>query len=294
MSALVALLDGLVDYAGLFPPAALPMPQAVQNYARYRTGEQRAMLARFVVPAQRLPEFRREASKLDSTPDLGAWPLAALANIDDADAIAAFNREHRQRWNIDTVEAKASTPDGVRQLAAVFPDLSVYVEIPLGEHLEALIVAIAASQLRAKIRTGGIRPELFPAPAEVLRFLEICLRQHVAFKATAGLHHPLRGEYPLTYEPDGPRGTMYGFLNVFLTAAFLDAGRKAQQLLPLLEERDAAAIACDANGISWRDWHLSRADVARARARFAGSFGSCSFEEPVQDLAALSLLPSVT
>jgi hypothetical protein len=64
-------------------------------------------------------------------------------------------------------------------------------------------------------------------------------------------------------------------------------------LLPLLEERDPSTITSDANGISWRDFHVSAAQVAQARARFAGSFGSCSFEEPVQDLAALSLLPSL-
>ncbi len=293
MSAISKLLDGLVDYAGLFPPAALPMDQAVQNYARYRAGEQREMLARFVVTAQRLPEFVQEASKLDLPPDSLAWPLAVLAGASDRDAIAAFNREHNQRWYVDIIEAKAATPEDVKDLAAAYSGMTVYVEIPLDEELEEFIVAIAASHLRAKIRTGGTAPEFFPTPNQVLRFLEVCVRRQVAFKATAGLHHPLRGEYPLTYGPNAEIGTMYGFLNVFLAAALLHAGHEPRTLLPLLEERDPSTISSDANGISWRDFHVSAAQVAQARARFAGSFGSCSFEDPVQDLAALSLLPSL-
>jgi hypothetical protein len=170
--------------------------------------------------------------------------------------------------------------------------MSVYVEIPLNDDLEEMIVAIGAAHLRAKIRTGGTTQELFPAPERVLRFLEICVRRQVQFKATAGLHHPLRGEYPLTYEPNAAQGTMYGFLNVFLVAVLLHSGHEPARLLPLLEERDPSTISSDANGISWRDFHVSAAQVAQARARFAGSFGSCSFEEPVQDLAALALLPS--
>lgn len=294
MSALSTLLEGLVDYAGLFPPAALPMDAAVRNYARYRAGAQREMLARFVLPVQRLDEFRRAATALEpsASGDSVAWPLAVLAGAGDAATIAAFNRDHRAQWVIDTIEAKATMPDDVRALAAAYPGMSVYVEVPLDDSLEELIVAIGDAHLRAKIRTGGTTPELFPAPERVLRFLEICVRRQVQFKATAGLHHPLRGEYALTYEREAQRGTMYGFLNVFLAAVLLHSGHEPQALLPLLEERDVSSIASDANGISWRDFHVSAAQVAQARARFAGSFGSCSFEEPVQDLAALSLLPT--
>jgi hypothetical protein len=293
LTAISTLLDGLVDYAGLFPPAALPMDEAVRNYARYREGDQREMLARFVVPAARLGEFVSAASALDLKGESLAWPLAVLATANDAELLAAFNREHHERFYVDIVEAKAATPQDVKRLADAYPATTVYVEIPLDEDLEAFIVAIANSHLRAKIRTGGTAREFFPTPPQVLRFLEICVRRQVAFKATAGLHHPLRGEYPLTYGPNAEIGTMYGFLNVFLAAALLHAGHEPQVLLPLLEERDPSTIASDASGISWREFHVSAAQVAQARARFAGSFGSCSFEEPVQDLAAISLLPSL-
>jgi hypothetical protein len=307
VSALTTLLEGLVDYAGLFPPAALPMDDAVRNYAKYRSGAQREMLGRFVLPVQRLEEFRVEALRVDAAVSRNgaasrdgevleagsvAWPLAVLAGAGDAATIAAFNLGFRAQWVIDTVEAKAATREDVRALAAAYQGMSVYVEVPLGPSLEELVVAIGESHLRAKIRTGGVTAEMFPAPEQVLEFLEICVRRQVPFKATAGLHHPLRGEYALTYDANAARGTMYGFLHVFLAAVLLHSGHEPKALLPLLEERDVTTISTDANGISWRDFHVSAAQVAQARARFAGSFGSCSFEEPVQDLKALSMLPT--
>jgi hypothetical protein len=48
-----ALMHGIVDYAGLFPPASLDMPKTVANYARYRSGEDRWALGRLVVPLKR-------------------------------------------------------------------------------------------------------------------------------------------------------------------------------------------------------------------------------------------------
>lgn len=291
MNALATLLDGLVDYAGLFPPAALPMDAAVRNYAAYRAGAQRGMLARFVLPVARLDEFVREASAIDRGAGTGAWPLSVLAGAGDAATIATFNRAHAARWVIDCIEAKAASPADVAALASSFGGYIVYVEIPVDDALSSLVQAIAQANLRAKIRTGGVTREAFPAPADVLRFLAECVQRQVPFKATAGLHHPLRGEYALTYAADAERGTMYGFLNVFLAATLLHAGHAPATLLDLLEERDAAALHADANGVSWRGLHVSAAQVAQARARFAGSFGSCSFDEPVQDLAALQLLP---
>lgn len=296
--ALDALLGGLVDYAGLFPPAALPMAEAVANYAAYRRGAQRGMLGRFVVPVARLGEFTETAAphlggaRAADAPD-GAWRLAALAAPGDAEAVRAFNAAHAGRWVIDTVEAKAADLAGIWAVATAFDEsFTVYVEIPVAADPAPLVKELAARGLRAKIRTGGLTPDAFPSPPEVLRFLAACARHGVPLKATAGLHHPLRGEFPLTYADDAPRGTMYGFLNLFLAAALLYDGVEESALAPLLEERDPAAIAVEDDAIAWRGHRVTTDEIARARSAFAGSFGSCSFAEPVQDLAALHLLPA--
>lgn len=291
-TALGALLDGLVDYAGLFPPAALPMAEAVARHATYVRGADRAILGRFVLPVARLDECAAAVDELPAAlaPRDGApWRLSVLAGAADAETLASFNARERRRLVIDTVETRADAAAVIAVIAASLRAYTTYVEVPVREDPAPLVAALGDHGLRAKIRTGGVTADAFPSPAEVLRFLVACVRGGVPFKATAGLHHPLRGEYALTYAADAPRGTMYGFLNIFLTAAFLEAGVAPGQVAPLLEERDASAIEVRPEAIGWRTHLLSGDAIVRIRARLAGSFGSCSFEEPVQDLTSLRL-----
>jgi hypothetical protein len=298
------LLAGLIDYAGLFPPAALSMRDAVARYAEHRRGADRAMLGRFVVPAARLAEFTTEVDRLPFGAPTPAdpWSLAVLATATDAPVLRAFGATYGGCLTADVVEAKADDVAMIEAIAVAFgsasgsasadasaPMATVYVELPLQADLPLLVAALGRLGLRAKVRTGGLTPDAIPAPADLLRFLTCCVRAGVPFKATAGLHHPLRGEYPLTGDADGPRATMYGFLNIFMTAAFLHAGIEASAVAPLLEERDAAAIAVDGTSLRWRHLALTAPALAAFRAASGASFGSCSFDEPVHDLAALHL-----
>ncbi len=292
-AALETLLAELIDYAGLFPPAALAMPAAVANHARYGAAAERRWLGRFVLPVGRLDELAAAVDALpqDAPTVSRPWRLAVLAGAGDAEQLRAFGAAHGGRLVIDTIEAKADAPEQVTALAAALgARYTVYVEIPVRSDPRPLVDALAALGLRAKIRTGGVTPDAFPAPAEVMRFLEACVAAGVPFKATAGLHHPLRGEYRLTYAADAASGTMYGFLNIFLTAALLRAGHAPTALLPLLEERDAASLVVSDGGIAWRGLAVSTAQLAAARTVLAASFGSCSFAEPVDELHSLRLL----
>jgi hypothetical protein len=238
-----ALLEGLIDYAGLFPPAALTMQDAVRNYARYREGDYAFALGKFVVPKERAKEVPSE------------FPLSILG--------------------VD--EVKATSEEEIAQCAP-----GTYVEIAD----VTLLDAIAKHGLRAKIRTGGITADAFPAIASVAGFLRACKAKGVAFKATAGLHHPLRCLKPLTYEPNAPTGTMHGFLNVFIAAALLEHADE------ILTETDAGAFAFDDDAASWRGYKVTVKEIAAMRKTFATSFGSCSFEEPIGDLRDLGFLPS--
>jgi hypothetical protein len=182
--------------------------------------------------------------------------------------------------------------------------VEVYFEVPLEPNPEPFVTAIAESgrnpatatereagqSVFAKIRTGGITTEAFPEPETILRFL-ICARDAgVSFKATAGLHHPLRGRYPMTYEEDAELGTMTGFLNLFLTAAAVhtDIGT-GEEWLALLTEEGADAFSFPKASIRWRDLELPVAAIVAARHDFARSYGSCSFEEPIDGLRALAI-----
>jgi hypothetical protein len=288
------LLDQIVDYAGLFPPASLAMVPAVKSYAAYRTSAMAWMLGRFVVPVARLAEFAAAAQALlPSHTAQSPWRLSALAGPDlgaDLAAIAEFNQRYAGAAVVDALELKANRADAIATAMRAKPGtLALFFEIPIDDDPHELVAALAETGARAKVRAGGVRPEMFPATADLARFLHACVAAQVPFKATAGLHHPVRSLRPLTYAPDSPTGRMFGFLNVFLAAALLQSGTDLDTTIQVLEEIDPAAFQFDDGGVTWRGRRLESAQLAHARA-CALSFGSCSFGEPVDDLRALGLL----
>jgi hypothetical protein len=293
MRSIHTLLHGLIDYAGLFPPAELGMSASVQDYASYRAGEHCWALGRFVLPVARLAEF--EAAAAPCLPAAGApWKLAALPGSSlsaDLAVITGFNQRHAGRAVVDTVELKAATPDAIASTLGVIDGrLDAYVELPIAQDPAPFVAELARLGGRAKVRTGGITADAFPAAADVLRFLRRCLEAGVPFKATAGLHHPLRGRYRLTYAPDSGCAMMFGFVNVFLAAAFLEHGMGWADALALMEETHPASLRVEEESIGWRSWQLDDAELRHTRRRSAMAFGSCSFREPIDDLQALGLL----
>ena len=291
MTALRALLAGLVDYAGLFPPAALNMPSAVRSYAEYAASDEAWILGRFVVPSAHLDAFR-EARSADALRDQPEWHLSALvgANVDaDVERVRAFNEAMAGRAHVDTIEGKATTTEGVAAIADHAPDFRAFVEIPLSG-FSPLLDVIRDRGLNAKVRTGGVTRDAFPEPEALLEFMERACNVNVPFKATAGLHHAMRGDYRLTYEEDSPKGAMFGFLNVFLTAAFVHAGMTEGAALAFLLERDVKKVFVSSSAIRWADRTVSTNDIRAARDCVAVSFGSCSFREPVDELRAAKLI----
>ncbi len=291
------LLDGIVDYAGLFPPAALNMREAVRNYARYRGGEAGWMLGRLVCPVPALDDFAREAEPLlPRDPGAIPWRLAAIGTGDhtaDANAIAVVNQNHRYSWEecsaiVDTIEVRAAAPADVQAIDGAFPsDAHVYVEVPLQPDVEPFIEALSRTGRRAKIRTGGVTADAFPSAQQVVSFVESCVRHHVPFKATAGLHHPLTGSYALTYEPGAAQAQMFGFLNLFLVAALTVKGHDRAWRERALLETDPSALSFADAGITWQGFVLDRNELAHLREHVAVSFGACSFSEPVDEVRAL-------
>lgn len=293
MSALAPLLDSLVDYAGLFPPAKLAMPDAVRHHAAYLAGPHRAMLGRFIVPLARLGEFEAEYAQLPPGERHG-WRLSVLGGPDSAadwGLIHAFNSRHADA-RIVSVETKAATAAEVlRAVSSLPPIVEAWVELaPHSPDLAPLLAAVKSAGRGAKLRTGGVTPDAFPAAADLVRFLRACHDAQLVFKATAGLHHPLRGVYRLTYEPGAPTAEMFGFLNVFLAAAVVRAGGDDREARALLEERDARAFALTPDALTWRDRHFTAAQLADTRKNLCRSFGSCSFTEPLEGLHEISWL----
>lgn len=294
MSVLKALLAGVVDYAGLFPPAGVDMQVAVHNYAAYRAHTDSWMLGRFVLPAARLDEFSTHLR------DIGAqaapeWRLSALLGADvdaDIERVRSFDREHRGRARVDCLEGKLGSVDAMQRLAkGAGSEFAVFAEIPSDGDVESLVDGAKRAGINVKIRTGGVTADVFPSADAVVRFFRCCIDAGVTFKATAGLHHAVRGEYRLTYDPTAATGEMFGFLNVLLAAGLMLNSSSDDDALELLEERDPTAFTATETSIRWRDFTLDEERARSLRDRVLVSFGSCSFTEPVDELRSLVLLP---
>ena len=295
------MLRDLIDYAGLFPPASLAMAQSVANYATYSQSEWNWILGRFIVPAARLGEFEDAFATLpDQAPEssFARWRLSALLGTDviaDVARIHDFNARMADGVSgksavVQSVELKVANVEEIKRLSEIIsPELDIYFELPWSSN-SACITAIADCGRRAKMRTGGETEDKFPAAESVIEFIRQCAAANVPFKATAGLHHPLRAVHRLTYQPDSSSGMMHGFINVFLAAAFLRTGMSANLAMQLLEEQSPKAFQFHSEAIEWRQHKLTRDEITATRREFAVSFGSCSFMEPVDDLKSLSIL----
>ena len=292
MNAVRALLTGVVDYAGLFPPAALDMSTAVRNYVAYRSEPSSWMLGRFVVPVARLDELAAVVEHID----LGGTPIALSAlcgtrAAEDIENALAFQNAHHGDVTVDVAEARVTRVEEIEAFAvSAAGRLELFAELASEPDPRELIAAVARGGISAKIRTGGITPDAFPSAVNVVRFIRRCLDAEVRFKATAGLHHPIRAEYALTYEASPPRGMMFGYLNVFLAAAFMRQGMSDDDARRVLEEQDRSAFVLADNGISWRNRPLDTAALQALRNEAVVSFGSCSFREPVDELHALGAI----
>ncbi len=293
--ALRSLLRGLIDYAGLFPPAGMTMDAAVRNYDSYRNGEHAWMLGRFIVPAARLEEYA-EALR-NAGINASAWSLSVLAAAGDAPVIARFNTGADESGasgagSIDVLEIKAAHAHEIQDAAQAFGrNCQLYFEMP-PEKWHSLLQATAVAKGRAKIRTGGEVASAIPEESRVLEFLRIASERRLAFKATAGLHHPLRAMQRLTYKPDSPTGVLHGFLNVYCAAVLLwHEPDRRQEAAWMLGERDADAITMD-EAMTWHNSGvtLTAQQIEGAREQFCISFGSCSFTEPIEDLRNLGWL----
>lgn len=297
MNAVHSLLRHSIDYAGLFPPAGLDMPAAVNNYLRYQAGPNAWALARFIVPAGRLVEFETVvADSLVAEPRQPGWQLSVLVGPDvaaDLDQIVVFERRRAgsaPAISVAAVETKAETLGSVRQILRHIPGgLESYLELPLAQELEGLLHALAESGARAKVRTGGVTAQTFPSSTNLARFIHTCVAAGVPFKATAGLHHALRAEYRLSYEEDSASGVMFGFLNLFLATALARNGAAERETCRLLEESSPEAFRVEDEAISWEGRRFDLQSLERSRESII-SFGSCSFTEPIAELQALEWL----
>lgn len=279
------LLEHAIDYAGLFPPATLPVIEAAARYAEHAGSEDAWALGRFVVPVSRLDDL---AAALPRFPE--RWPIAVtLGATPNREVPVITEAEARHpRLRIEAVEGRAADGSEALALLRVLPDrYARFVELPLDPDPEPAIALIAAAGGGAKFRTGGVVPDAFPDPDALLRALAAAVRRGAPFKCTAGLHHPVRGRYRLTYEAGSALAPMYGYLNVLVAAAALLDGWPLSEVRAILLEERPTAFALSGQGVAWRDRWIPAGTTSALRRDLFWGFGSCSFREPMDELGEI-------
>nr|WP_290225725.1 hypothetical protein [Trichocoleus desertorum] len=282
-----ALFSAIVDYAGLFPPAQLSLQTAMANYVQYQASPHDWMLGRFILPISRLEDF----ITLLPTFSLQEWPLSLLISGDAATAleqVRSLNSNHQAA--VQALEFPPLTPDKIAALDLLLP-IETFFEIPLDQDLTPYLAILRDQKASAKIRTGGVTAAAFPSAIQLCEFIFACAQAQVSFKATAGLHHPLPGSYPLTYEPESEVAAMPGFLNVALVSSLVYWQKiTAQEALSLLRDQTANQFLLTDHAISWNQHQINLLELTTARKQMFRSFGSCSFTEPIAGLREMQLL----
>ncbi|MBF2004513.1 MAG: hypothetical protein IGS49_03335 [Chlorogloeopsis fritschii C42_A2020_084] len=290
LASIKTLLLSVVDYAGLFPPAKLDLQQAMANYACYQTTAYAWMLGRFVLPASRLREFTELLPKFSSPQQ---WRLSVILSQDiESDIKKVRSLDNNKAIAVTSLEIPPLPPTEIKKALSHLPKgVDSYFEIPLHSDIEAYLAVLSHTGASAKIRTGGVTVDAFPSVTQLYECMLAFAKAPIPFKATAGLHHPLLGKHPLTNEPDSPVAEMHGFLNVALVAALIYQQKiTREEALELLKESSIEALQITQDSISWQDYQLNLVEIEQTRQKFFRSFGSCSFDEPIDDLKKLKLL----
>ena len=300
-ASLETLLAKSIDYAGMFPPCSLALEPAFQNHAQYVRSPEAWMLNAFVLSIEQFDAAKQLLSLFDPAHPLRVAALgpktanadAFLEALEDTDvAIRSLSS------NVDLVsisQLEMFLPQDVdvgllKEARSIVGNLPVFWEAP-PERAEQIIALLAehnsneeSAAFGYKLRTGGVTADAFPTSSQIAAALVTPATHQLPIKFTAGLHHPIR------QFRDEVKTKMHGFLNV-LGAATLAAEHRwdARQAAIMLEDESIDSFSFEKDFFSWRGWKID-IERLRYRRRFVASFGSCSFDEPREDLRALRLL----
>ncbi len=282
---LTPAFDQLIDYAGLFPPAGLSMRDALRADTRARAGSYAWIVHAFVVPASRLSELATE---------LGHAPPPVLSVILDGDLAADLaSLEAFPALPIGALEVRLPAERGPREAAlALLADWSsrdesvrpIWCETGFAELATLADARIASRALGAKLRCGGQTAAAFPSVEALADAVAACVDAGIPFKATAGLHHPVRHVEAATGFP------MHGFLNLLVATALARRSTTDGAMREALADEDPANFGIGGATLRWRDRRFSPLDVASMRRESFVGYGSCSVDEPIADLRALGLV----
>jgi hypothetical protein len=304
-------MEQLIDYAGLFPPAALPLEQAIRNYAAYQNDKDAWMLGRFILPSSQLHDLDPYMDMFTAEQPLSLSVLGSRSHhpelcVDLLDEslrqIAASVRRYGAAVSINVLELplppvtiESTLMNAIATRTSNY-DLQIFCEMTstmdadwetsMMQALDEIeeFNAINNRRIGIKLRTGGVTAEAFPLPGQVAAVLVGCRERNLAMKFTAGLHHPIR-----MYRHE-VKTSMHGFLNVFFAGLFAHVNRlDVKATGEILAEENPASFRFSNDSLHWRHLSVDAGEVLALRNQVLFSFGSCSFDEPRDEIKSLNL-----
>lgn len=277
---LEGLVAGLCDDAAIFPPGNLPLAEAVPAHRAHLASDHAGLVGPFIVSAAVLGDLADlvEADEVFEVAVTVPDPRKVADTLDVAAGIAGLRIVALEVAVAEDLAAADVVPTLTTALAGR-EELDVFVELPRDGRRGDLVAALVGTPFRAKLRTGGIRADLYPDERELAEAVVALVGAGVPFKATAGLHHALRNTDPSTgFE-------QHGFLNLLAATDAAQQGGDVTAVEAALAERDPEAVAARLREAA------ERAEAVRAAFR---SFGTCSIVEPRDEMAELGLPTTLT
>ncbi len=298
LDARTAAFAALIDYAGLFPPASRSVHDAFVSYRRIRSGTLAWVGGRFLCRASQLPELAAVATAT-LTPGESPWEISAIFDLPAGESAAHavdFQAEMDPVMRIAAVEAKLTDPTAAALdslldvMLPVGTDVVPFVEVDRSGSIRAQVglIADALSSRRrvggAKLRCGGDAADLFPTSAEVAEFIMAATDHGLPFKATAGLHRPIRHfDEDLGIE-------RHGFVNILIAAVIAATGSDITTIEAIITDTDPNGFSLSAAFASWRGHEVPGSALRRMRQTGFVAYGSCDFDEPTEALEHLGFL----
>lgn len=269
------LVAGLCDDAAIFPPGNLPLTQAVPAHREHLASDHAGLVGPFIVSAAVLGDLAGlveagETFEVALTVPDPRKVADALATADGIPGLRVVALEVAVPDELDAADVLPTLTEAVADREG----LDVFVELPRDPRRPSLVEALSGTPFRAKLRTGGVRADLYPDERELAEAVVALVDAGLQFKATAGLHHALRNTDPTT------KFEQHGFLNLLVATDVAQRGGDVTAVEAVLAERDPQLVA------SWLEAAADRAEEIRGAFR---SFGTCSVVEPRDEMAELGL-----
>lgn len=302
--------EGLLDYAGLFPPASLSVRDAIAHYVAYRAQPYGWLMSRFVLGSTHLSDigepsshgFTREAPlkialvSRDAMADIARVVASPLLRDGCGELSSVEVTVDPQRSLRDQCREVQQLLAALQRLLPIAEKTTLFFELPYGDGWEASFTELLGvldalhdegsseadgDLIGIKLRCGG---NVIPPPELLALALSRCGTRGVPVKFTAGLHHPFRYQVPAA---DGEAEVLaHGYCNVLfaaLVAYEFPQSVTTDELCALLSETRSQQPQFSEDGLEWQGHTLVTETIARLRATRVISFGTCSFVEPLEE-----------